>query len=248
MIDDIDEMVIPGWLANIGLDNRRTRFPLVSILKSSLYYPSSGFDGDPIKLLSRHFNSFVYVDYGNTKDELDEQLDDTGFNGYHIILDRYINKDELTPKLPSSLHMEHSDDPTLHSDYIKKPFVRWLVFERNEGLDINHGAERFSLLYICADGVAAFEALYLAHHCSPLGIAIIQPGYNFGMNWTQFDDPKGILANTVLNNPAGEPNVLLYGGMGKRTQYINPCWPRYSKHICFLEKSSNGSIGIWVHQ
>ena len=128
---------------------------------------------------------------------------------------------------------------------MKKPFATWFVFQRDGGLDNEHDAERFSLLYLCADGVAAYQALYLANNCSPLGIAIIQPGTGFGLNWTDFTDPSKSMATTMLSNPAGKPHVLLYGGIGKRDFYRKTCWPEYPKHDCFLEKAGGGSIGVW---
>ena len=128
---------------------------------------------------------------------------------------------------------------------MKKPFATWAVFQRDNGLDSEHGAERFSLLYVCADGVAAFQAMYVSNNCYPLGIAIIQPGTGFGMNWTDFTDPTKSLAKALLNNPAGKPQILLYGGIGKRSFYRETCWPKYSNHVCFLEKKGGGSIGVW---
>lgn len=249
MIDDLPIKDTPDWLISLSQVNNTTPIPLSNILKNSLYYPSSGFDGDPVRYLSGNFYSFIYVDYGNSPDELEEQLEEVGFNGYHIILSRNIKEKELVPNGWPQNKLSISDAALSSSNALKqRPFARWTIFQRNNELDNSHGAERFSLLYVCAEAVAAFHALYISNNSFPLGIAIIQPGHNFGGNWTNFEDPQEVFANTALNNPAGTPNVLLYGGMGKRIQFTNPCWPRYSKHICFLEKSNNGSIGIWIHK
>jgi hypothetical protein len=129
---------------------------------------------------------------------------------------------------------------------MQKPFVTWFVFQRDDGLSDEHGAERFSLLFLCAEGVAAFRALYLSNQCFPLGIAIIQPGYSMGNNWTDFTDPTMSLATTILNNPAGKPRVLLDGGLYEDDLYREACWPQYSNNVCFLEKEVSGSIGVWL--
>ncbi len=104
---------------------------------------------------------------------------------------------------------------------------------------------RFSLLYLCADGAAAYQALYIANAIAPKAIAVIQPGHSFGGNWTNFEDPQQILARTVAANPAGKPEFLLYGGYGSRDYYRQPCWPEYSEHVCFLDKHDGGTIGLW---
>jgi len=246
MIDSIAEMKMPKWLANVGKDDQSTAFPLKEILSDSLYYPSSGLDGDPVKYLSGNIYSFVYVDYGIGSDELETELSNPGFNGYHKILSRSITEKELTPNgWQPSPPSGHDGDPARYRNYMEKPFATWSVFKRDNGLDGEHGAERFSLLYLCADGVAAFQALYLSNNCSPLGIAIIQPGHGFGGNWTDFTDPTKSLAKSLFSNPAGKPQILLYGGIGKRDFYRKTCWPEYSNHVCFFDKKDGGSIGVW---
>ena len=54
-------------------------FPIRLLLRDSLYYPSSGFDGTPVKYLAGKILSFVYVDYGRTRDELHAELEERGF-------------------------------------------------------------------------------------------------------------------------------------------------------------------------
>ena len=247
MIDSLPAITIPKWLANVDAENQSSPFPLHKILRSSLYYPSSGLDGDPIKYLSGNFHSFVYVDYGISSDELEAELNNPGFNGYQQILSRKVTEKELTPNgwQPSSPSRDDGN-PQRYRDFMKKPFATWSVFQRDDGLDHEHGAERFSLLYLCADGVAAFQALYLSNQCFPRGIAIIQPGHAMGGNWTDFTDPSKSLATTLFNNLAGKPKLLLYGGVGNRDFYREPCWPQYSSHACFLEKNGGGSIGVWL--
>ena len=120
-----------------------------------------------------------------------------------------------------------------------------MVLERESGFSPEHGPARFSLLYLCADGAAAYQALYVANAVAPKVIAIIQPGHGFGCNWTNFGDPEQILARTVATNPAGKPELLLYGGYGARDYFREPCWPEYSDYICFLDKHGGGTIGVW---
>ena len=129
-----------------------------------------------------------------------------------------------------------------------RPFAKWIVFQRKKPFSKKHGVKRFSLLHICADGVATFKALYYANNLSPLAIAIIQPGHGFGMNWTDFTDQKKIFAKIVLNNPHGKPKYLLYGGIGEKGNYQKPCWDKFSNGLGFLPRgirSFSGDIGVW---
>ena len=49
MIDSLPTMKIAHWLQNISAKKQPVEFPLNKILKDSLYYPTSGFDGEPIR-------------------------------------------------------------------------------------------------------------------------------------------------------------------------------------------------------
>ena len=59
---------MPLWLSRLTAESiQNGPFPLREILRSSLYYPASRFDGDPVKYLAGDIHSFVYVDYGEGK-------------------------------------------------------------------------------------------------------------------------------------------------------------------------------------
>lgn len=247
MIPSMPILDTPSWLADAGkAGNGNPVFPFPEILKNSLYYPSCGLDGDPIMYLSHHFSSFVYVDYGITADEQERELNQTGLAGYHIVLSRLVAESELTPNGYQLLPLRREDgNPRRNANWIKPPFARWTVFERDEDRDETHGSRRISLLHICADGVATYQALYHANQTTALGIAIIQPGSGYGGNWTDFRRPERIFGRCVLQNPNGIPGYLLYGGIGRRSGYATPCWPLYSEHLKSLRKTLGGVIEVW---
>jgi hypothetical protein len=248
MIDRFLRVATPVRLTELNSDSiLRSRFPLGELLRNSLFYPSSAFDGDPVKHLAGYIHSFIYVDYGHTEGELLEVLKTRGFSGYEPIATRSVTEQELTPNGWTPQAPNHLDgDQTRYRDWwIKQPFCLWTVFQRCDDRPHSHGPVRFSLLYLCADGAAAYQALYIANAIAPKAIAVIQPGHSFGGNWTNFEDPQQILARTVAANPAGKPEFLLYGGYGSRDYYRQPCWPEYSEHVCFLDKHDGGTIGLW---
>ena len=331
MISRLSEKSVPDWLAKISQSTITIDpFPLTQLLEDSLYYPSSGFDRDPVKYLSGNILSFIYVDYGRSHDEFENEIIKRGFRGYECVATRSVTEQELTPRgwpiQPTQYHggrpgnnwFDH-DDLTIEGlkifhidrealqkerdtaermeilskdklprlqekmeqeseqlailkreilneklreeeksdfqqdmkwieakiedvrlqiedarqDYNesecenleaatrklhlmgdwfgneKKPYCSWSIFQLREDVPAIHGPPRFSLLYLCADGVAAFQALYYANSASPKAVAVIQPGTAFGGNWTDFENPSGIFADTVLGNPQGSPQILL---------------------------------------
>jgi hypothetical protein len=237
----------PDWLADIDQDNIKSRsLPLDELLQESLYYPASGFDGSPIRRLAGNVFSFVYVDYGMEREALMNALESPGFHGYKLLARRDVAQHELPPRpwrLPPLLPQD--GDPWKFRDYTKEPFCVWAVFERSGEMPDSHGPRRFSLLYLCADGVAAFQALYVANAMKPKIVAIIQPGHGFGRNWTDFTDPQQVLARTVLGNPAGRPQALLHGGSGGRDFYRESCWPDYPGLLRFIDKRGGRDIGVF---
>lgn len=198
--------------------------PVGHILKDSLYYPACYFDGGVVKISSKEIQSFVYCDYSITETMLLEKMNT--FYGYHVIAHRPVRMEELIPNgwvedLPSRL-MANRRRENLH---IEQAFAHWTVFERDENFDDTHGASRFSLLYICGEGVATYQALYWSNKQSAKSLAIIQPGTGFGGNWTDFREKDQHLAWVVLHNPYGTPDTILYGGIGP--DYTDFAWDNY---------------------
>ena len=149
------------------------------ILKNSLYYPASGFDGDPVKFFAGNIHSFVYADCGRSEEELLQALANPGFLGYEPITTRLVTAQELNwPELPGYLNETPIDgnlELFIGLGWVKQPFCSWTVFQRCDDRPPSHGPARFSFLFLCADGAAAYQALYVANAVAPKAIAIIQP-------------------------------------------------------------------------
>ena len=247
MTDKLPKLQYPQWLRGITKPHAEEgQFPLHDLLKDSLYYPAAGFDGLPVEHLAGNFYSFIYVDYSISHDRLKEEVEERGFLGYSPIICREVSEQELAPNGWTLPPLKEGDgDPSKHRELIVKPYCLWYVFERDEDRSESHGPSRFSLLYLCADGVAAFHALYTCNKQHPKAVAVIQPGTGWGGNWTNFEDPEKIFARTVLGNPSGKPELLLFGGIGSHEFYEETCWPDYSKQIHWFDKEDDGKVGIW---
>ena len=250
MINAMPTLEEPDWLMDLTEESiANDPFPLEDLLKDSLYYPSSEFDGDPVKYLGGNILSFIYVDYGVGKDQLTQELSSSGFLGYRPIGSRAVQERELVPNgWRPSMPFDHDGNWRPAASPHEQPFCLWTVFEREPDMPGDHGPVRFSLLYLYADGAAAFQALYVSNGVVPKVVAIIQPGHSFGGNWTDFTDPEKIFARSMLGNPKGRPQWLMYGGFGPRSGYRESCWPLYSELKEFLEKAGGGSIGLWSSQ
>jgi hypothetical protein len=231
----------PRWLTNLtpsAITNEP--FPLGLLLDNSLFYPSCGFDDDPIRHFGGNIFSFVYCDYGHRFDEFMRAL---WFGGYNLLASRLVNENELPMRSWRPVGLSRTDgDPLRHRDHIKAPFCVWAVFERRLDRPITFGPDRFSLLFLCADGVAAFQALYVANAVTPKVVAIIQPGAAFGGNWTDFNCPTQIFARSVLKNPGGQPDMLLFGDAWGNSK---SSWAAYQHFLRRYSKSRGGAVGVW---
>jgi hypothetical protein len=147
----IDE---PEWFKNITQENIEAHdFDISKVLENSLYYPSCGTDGLPITNFAGGIRSFIYVDYAVTREILYSKFK------YKIIACRRLKPSDLVPNgwQPS---WEFSDgDPTTYLGPKIRPFCEWIIFQIN-GI-------KCSLLFLCADGVATYQALYKSNNLAP---------------------------------------------------------------------------------
>jgi hypothetical protein len=206
--------------------------PLQRILENSVYYPACGSDFRPISYLHRHFQSFVYADYGFTASQVMESLESLA--GFTVVNCRDIAEAELVPagwQMPE----RQARDPDL-SDFLArftKPFFGlWVVLANSLG-------KRVSLLYLGKDGVAVYQSLYVRLNALPGVIALIQPGHAFGGNWTNFYDQRGPLGQSVCQHAIGSPEFLLHGGIGDPASYGTACWTEYRELVSPLEPGLN---------
>lgn len=230
MIEQIPSLAMPLWLTNLSAELMNTEpFPLNDVLKDSLYYPGAGTDGKPVQWLTGNTYSFIYTDYGVARSEFLDALqgEQTGFAGYRILGTRDVTMQELIPNgwIPM-VPFEYDGNPLAWREVIAQPFCIWTVFERLLEFDVAHGPERFSLLYLCGEGVASYQALYNSNRIKPKILFLIQHG--FGCNWTNFEDPDAILARSVASNPAGMPDWLIGRSRSNEAEHENlSFWPRY---------------------
>jgi hypothetical protein len=249
----LEELEMPLWLKELTPESMvNDPLPLNDLLENSLYYPSAGSDGTPIRYLAGNIYSFFYVDYCKEQEKAINDIQ-KGCKGYDLLAMHSLPAhEELLPEkwpLPASDRDPHSNEYSslrFESWIVKDRFCIWAIFQRKTDFPSSHGPERFSLLYLSAEGLTVFTEIYGKYKIVPKAIAIIQPGHGFGANWTNFEDPKAIFPRTVLSNPNGQPEMLLHGGIGGIRFYREPCWPSYNKLRGFHMSKSYTTVGFWT--
>ena len=154
--------------------------------------------------------------------------------GYHILAHRSVDISELLGPGADSRYLL----PVSRCHKAKRGngfFCHWFIFERNHSFAESHGPERFSLMYICAEGVSAYELIYNSRGIAPKCVAIIQPGEGFGGNWTDFHKFDAPLYQALKRNPSGLPEMIINGGVWERDWdhgYENLSWDEYQVGEC----------------
>lgn len=127
IIEGLLEIESPKWLVDLtAISINSNPVPLRDLLMDSLYYPSAGFDGRPVKHLAGNVFSFIYVDYGKDHQAFNNALDNPGFKGYEIIGTRSVTEKELNPTnfRPRILPKAGVDgNPQQYRDWVPKPFA-----------------------------------------------------------------------------------------------------------------------------
>jgi len=246
----------PAWL--MQLDQRLIEsqpVPLEQVLQESCFYPCSGFDGRPVQFLAGWMHSFIYADYGIAEVELESEIRSNGFRGYEVVARRSLAQDDLTPRGWNPVFRPHWDQERYKrqvSWWAKPPFGNWYIFQRSKGFSEEYGPKRFSLIYLCAEACATYQALYLSKGIAPQVLCLIQPGDSFGGGWASMRDEKGPLAETVFGmfdefasidqNTQPVPEYMVCGGM--ETDYAQSFWPSYYPELIEHFQITNGN-GIW---
>ncbi len=198
---------VPAWLKNYHEGEK----PGIRDVFAShvVYYPGSGNDGQPVHLFAGTHSAhvFFYVDYLLSEDELEKQLRDSGFAGYHIAGSADYSEADLTPKRwTPHLSREEIAQAMRNPFHTVQPYCRMVVFERNPELNDEHGAERFSVLFLAGDGIATYDAVF-GNGNAPAPWAVVLQDHGFGGNYNKFGR-DGFLS-AIVERSGVEPEFLL---------------------------------------
>lgn len=213
----IERLPAPDWLMRQTAETMKDEpFPLLDLLKDSLYYAGAGIDGTPVKYFGGNVYSFIYSDYLVHKHFLLTRLTSPGdrFIGFRIVGVRELTLQEVIPrgwyKADALDFRLWSNERSHPGEFLRhdapQPYAIWAIFERETGRDPETRPERFSLLHVCFESTAVYSALYGQNAILPRMLYLINHGY--GANWTDFEDPRRVYARTVASHPQGLPLYL----------------------------------------
>jgi len=198
---------LPGWLGGFTLSDA---FPREQFFASRVvYYPGSGTDGHPVKLFGSTHSAhcFVYADYGVPQQQIEGQLAARrGFRGYHTFARLQLCERDLVPGgwTPHVGPDEVLRDKNHFANVA--PFGFLEVLERNANLNDTHGARRLAVLFLGADGIATYDAIF----CQKRGtvpFAVLLQDHGFGGNYDKFG--RGGLLESIVMRSQCLPSWLL---------------------------------------
>ncbi len=220
-------------------------FPVRDFLANSAYYPAAGTDFWPVLALAEHCRTFVYADYCvSSKDAV------AALKRLHPSSLQDVSREALLPE--GTWQPNHEETCSKGFPYAK-PFAllaRFRVAGRTGQRQA--GAIRFSfpgspglddpevqLLYLGGEGVACYDALYVAQGVAPKVLTILRPGTGFGFNWTDFRATGDSLEMAVARNRGGIPRGLLRDADELHMGYQ---WPELRLATCFGQKPGDSAV------
>jgi hypothetical protein len=172
-----------------------------------VYYPGSGNDGSPVRLFNTAgaADCFLYVDYMLERDVLLKQIGSRGFKGYHTCSRIELEPADFgvkrwSPHLTST-EMRKAIQPTV------EPYGFLEILEKTDLRVPGH--ERLAILFMCADGHAAYDALFCQPDSPSPPFAMVIQDHGFGGNWSEFGN--GGALHMIAMRAGIVPELMLVG-------------------------------------
>lgn len=182
----LDSEAIPGWLERFQPDDA---FDHVQFFSSRVvYYPGSGKDGHPVKVFgsTRAAHCFVYADYSVPIENLQAELNHPRyrFKGYTTFARIALTERDIAP-YSWVKHIQSSEiKPSVYSFASVTPFGFLEILDRDPLFDEAHGARRLAVLFLGADGFAAYDALFCqANRNPPFAVEVVDHGFGGNYDW-----------------------------------------------------------------
>ena len=201
--------------AQKAVDSVRTRL----LSGEVLFYPACGFDWGAIRSLSDRCNLFLYCDWhmtlGDMKHEMSQvSMGNPALNSLQCDWENRVALEacDLTmapvSASPSILRPgEYGQYRDCHENFANKtPWCRLVPAIHT----VNGQQRMLDLIFLCAEGVAAYLQVFNAQRIAPRYLCINNCGAGFGFNWTDFRFYDMPLGRAVRDNPS-TPEFLIHG-------------------------------------
>ena len=191
---------MPAWLRDFGSQSAFTRRAFFGA--RTVFYPGSGRDSQPIQLFAsaQAAHCFVQVDYGLSEAEAGSQHLEPALPGYRAchrvpVEEGAFAPDGWIPHAPSRVAAKpgQPQQPLLETRQGgDQPYAFLEILEKQASAA--PGPARLAILYLSADGVAAYDALYCQKYPAQSPLAVVLQDHAFGSgNYTRFGE-GGLLA------------------------------------------------------
>ena len=220
MVDCINTPPPPPWLSNLTpAEITNGPLPIDQICEASVYHPACGTDATVITALLGNAHSFVYCDIHDYRPQLNDWVASLLANdGWRLLARREFNIRDLLPEwaLPTCRY-----NPDLHCDvfrgwgttihlrngrpcpplHARAAYVIWAVYEKS-----GSHPQRFSLLFVCNEGICTYKALYPDRARNP---HILVLPITFYGPWYIFYDSQHCFVPIVQSLPMAMPPYVL---------------------------------------
>ena len=199
---------MPLWLKNYKKGDKLDFDEILS--HRVVYYPGSYLDGQAVRTFNKaHYaHTFFYVDYILKKERLTEELfKDEAFIGYKLYDLREVSQDELLPRnwTPPQLEPEIVEASKEFVEESQKPYCLLAIFDREDKYTNDHGAERFAIIFLFADAIAAYHAMFISQKRVPA--VLLYQDHGFGCLYSKFG--HGGLLERLAKDANSYPHFIM---------------------------------------
>jgi hypothetical protein len=151
------------------------------------------------------------VDYGITQSVLETELINHGFLGYENLFRSQLTERDLVPFVwEASIHFRPDYPLNYAAANLKKESYSFLqIMERKPEYDEAHGPKRLAILFLFADGIATYDALFCQARNKSEPFAVLLQDHGFGGNYDKFG--MGGLMERIALHTQIKPTYLLVG-------------------------------------
>jgi len=208
---------MPKWLAQYEAGSKAPSWGFSD--SRVVYYPGGEFDDQPIQTfgLTRYAHVFIYADYGVNEDDLISKLQEGIFRGYHVFDICPITGNDLIP-VDWYQHIDINPEKIRDNPIVQREARYTLVILDPDPQMVILGAERIALIYLYADGITAYDALFGNYNCR-LDLLVLQD-HGFGGNYDRFG--RGGYMQRIAMRSRLFPALIL-------CDKDNNVWPGYEK-------------------
>jgi hypothetical protein len=158
----------------------------------------------------------VQVDYGVSLAELKEELQHPqhGFRGYDSLDQLELGEREVLPQ-GWTPHLDPTEvGPSVNRFVGIVPYALLQILQRQSGYGDEHGPERLAVLFLGADGIASYDALFCQETSLGAPFVVLLQDHGFGGNYDRFG-AGGALERIVLRTGVF-PEYLFVADEGTR--------------------------------